>query len=321
MRRWAGPPRPGAVRTTLAVTAVALVALALRSSHENPWWWLAGGAVGLALLFGWWRCSYLTTLARRRLALFARNRGWRTGGSAPRDARTTVLLSVVSEPGGQAAGELPLPVLARYLNRYGIRCSAIRVTRRLPDRLTLVSLTIGVVENLAALQARSAGLPLRETAAVMRRRLADELHELGWTVQPVDHGGAPLEAARRPERWRCVPTGDGFVAAYRGAAVGALPHDVADLTAELEAEQVWTVLELTGDPIRPAVRLAYAVHTAERPVGRAMTGPMAGLIPEVGRQWPALRAMDPAATEPLAGPAMPMTGMPVEVRPRVSATL
>lgn len=313
MTKFAMPPRPGAVRGTLAVATVVVVAMAAWWSHGDLWWWVAGGVAALAVLFAWWRGLYLTTIARRRVALFARNRGWRRRERTPLDVRTTVLLRVISGPGSGPAEQLPLPVIARYLDRYGIRCTAIRVTHRLPDGLTLVSVTIGAVDNLVALRARSALLPLHETVAVVRRRLADELGELGWAVQPVaavDAADTPFGAARRPERWRCVPTADGFVAAYRRVAVNALPQ-ISQLTTDLCGERVWTVVELTGAPQRPAVTVAYAVETTDRPSGRAP----AGLVLEVGRQWPALRAMDPASTAPLVGPSARPVGLLAEHPP------
>jgi type VII secretion protein EccE len=312
MKKFAGPPRPGAARTTLAVATVVVVALAVEWSDGDLWWWVAGGAAALVVLAAWWRGLHLTTIVRRRAALFARNRGWRGREAAPIDVRTTVLLRVISGPGAVPPEKLPLPAIASYLDRYGVRCTAIRVTHRLPDGLTLVSLTVGAVDNLAALRARSARLPLHETAVVLRRRLADELGEMGWRVQPVEDvaaGDTPLGSARRPERWRCVPTADGFVAAYRRAAPNA--PQISELTTDLPGELVWTVLELTGSPDRPAVTVAYAVKSADRPSGSTP----AGLTLEAGRQWPALQAMDPASTTPLVGPSARPVGLSVEHPP------
>ncbi|EUA91580.1 hypothetical protein I551_1972 [Mycobacterium ulcerans str. Harvey] len=78
---------------------------------------------------------------------------------------------------------LPLPVIARYLNCYGIRVDAIRITGRTTgsgETQTWIGLTVSAATNLAALQARAARIPLHETARVTARRLADHLREIGW---------------------------------------------------------------------------------------------------------------------------------------------
>ena len=78
-----------------------------------------------------------------------------------------------SAPPAADSDALPLPLLAKYLNRYGIRADAIRVTSRdavsdngLRQRETWIGLTVSAAANLPALQARSARIPLRETAEV-----------------------------------------------------------------------------------------------------------------------------------------------------------
>ena len=78
---------------------------------------------------------------------------------------------------------LPLPLIAGYLDRYGIRADKVRITSRdnaSGARETWIGLTISAVDNLVALQARSARIPLHETAQVAARRLADHLREIGW---------------------------------------------------------------------------------------------------------------------------------------------
>jgi hypothetical protein len=67
-----------------------------------------------------------------------------------------------------------LPLIAGYLDRYGVRCDKIRITSRDLDglRTTWIGMTLGAVENLAALRARSPRIPLRDTAEVAGRRTA-----------------------------------------------------------------------------------------------------------------------------------------------------
>jgi type VII secretion protein EccE len=86
-----------------------------------------------------------------------------------------------------------LPLIAGYLDRYGVRCDKIRITSRDLDglRTTWIGMTLGAVENLAALRARSPRIPLRDTAEVAGRRLADHLRETGWNVAAVDTTDAP----------------------------------------------------------------------------------------------------------------------------------
>ena len=97
---------------------------------------------------------------------------------------------------------MPLPLIAGYLDRYGLRADTIRVTSRDIDhqagreRTTWIGLTFSATDNLAALQARSPQIPLDQTAAVVARRLADHLRESGWVtgvVEPDDIEFAMLD--------------------------------------------------------------------------------------------------------------------------------
>ena len=58
-------------------------------------------------------------------------------------------------------------------------------------------MTLGVAENLAVLRARPPRIPLRDTAEVAGRRLADHLRETGWNVyvQLSGSGGACRDIA------------------------------------------------------------------------------------------------------------------------------
>jgi type VII secretion protein EccE len=259
-----------------------------------PWqttldWWLLGIAVAVVVVvFAWWRGTFLTTVLRRRLALLR-------GHDEPRhlvqhsetDAHTTVVLRVL-DSGGQ---ELPLSTLSGYLDRYGVRCDAVRLTHRdTPEgRTTWVGLTFSAAANLAALQARSEDIPLRETAEVTLRRLADHLRELGCSVSTVDVDVPDLLGAGPKERWKTVQDGgQGYLTCYSVPADDRLSETLAELRAT-EAPEVWTVLELTGAPTRLEMTAVCAVRTADVPA----TPPAAALQHLRGRQRSTLAALHP----------------------------
>jgi type VII secretion protein EccE len=79
----------------------------------------------------------------------------------------TVLLRVEAPEGAV----LPLPLVAGYVDRFGIRATKVRVTSLDQDgaRTTWVGVTLGASDNLAALQARSPELPLRTARGSARR--------------------------------------------------------------------------------------------------------------------------------------------------------
>jgi hypothetical protein len=56
------------------------------------------------------------------------------------------------------------------------------------------------------------------------------------------------------------------------------------------------VLDMTGDPARPAITAGCALLTADEPPARS---PFDGLTPEAGNHSPALEALNPASTKPL----------------------
>lgn len=292
------PQRPGPLRISAAAIVVIAVATAAgRLDDDSYRWWLAVAAILLIVLFAWWRGLYVTTIAARLLMLVGRNRGWQRNRIQHVDVCTTVMLRIDSG----IPGNLPLPVISSYLDRYGIRCRSIRVTSCDPDRVTWVSLTVSAADNLTALQGRSPSLPLYEVASVLRRRLADHLRELGWTVDNVQDAEAPMPAGDFRERWRGLQRDSGYVAAYRIAATSALP-DTLQQVYQLPAEQYWTAIEFTGERDRPLLNAACALVTADRPTGKSLVD---GLTPEAGRHRPALETMKPSSTEQLEGQPVP----------------
>lgn len=90
------------------------------------------------------------------------------------DAVTTVLVRA-SSPDRQ----LPVGLLAGYLDRYGVRSDSVRVTTHSapPGTTTWIGLTLRAADNLVALQARSVQTPLRQTAESAARRLVGQLQE------------------------------------------------------------------------------------------------------------------------------------------------
>ena len=62
-------------------------------------------------------------------------------------------------------------------------------------------MTLGAVDNLAALRVRSPRIPLRDTTEVVGRQLADHLRETGWDVGLVDDADTPVRRDAK-EIWR-----------------------------------------------------------------------------------------------------------------------
>lgn len=300
-------PKPGAARVTLALLAVVPAALAYSGAY--PWqstrayWLLGSAAVTVILLFGWWRGLHFTTILGRRLAII--RRGGRPAPEPDAKTRTTALLRL--GPAAPDAGPLPLPLIARYLNCYGIRADSIRITSRAVAGgacETWIGLTVSAVENLAALQARSSRIPLHETAEVAARRLADHLREIGFDANIVDPEQVPevlaFESKAARETWRSVQQGDSdYVAAYRITPDSALPETLAAVRAQ-QAGEIWTALEIADSGGRHTLAAACALHTDAAPGSAA---PVAGLILERGNQRPALQALDPLSTRRLDGHA------------------
>ena len=282
-------------RIMLALLAVIPAAMAYPWQSTLDWWLFGIAVVVLIVVFAWWRGTFLTTLVARRVALLRRR-------DEPRhqvqhsgtDAHTTVVLRVLSE----TDDELLLSTLSGYLDRYGVRCESVRVTHRdTPSgRSTWIGLTLSAAANLAALQARSDSIPLRETAEVTLRRLADHLRELGWSVSTVDVDVPDVLGPESKERWSAVQDGaQGYVTCYSVPANDELAQTLAEIRTAASTE-IWTVLELTGTPTRPEVSAVCAIRTDELPAA----APVSKLVPLRGRQHVTLASLHPEATERLA---------------------
>jgi ESX secretion system protein EccE len=297
-------PWPGSGRLTLALLAVvpAVMAYPWRSPRDQ---WVLGIAVAVAiLLFGWWGGLHFTTILRRRLAIMRRRGGPspELGADTGQPARTTALLRLGPPAGDQDV--LPLPLIAGYLNCYGIRADTIRITSRTTASdacQTWIALTVSAADNLAALRARSSRIPLHETTQVAVRRLADHLREIGWeaTLSGPDIVPRLLDSAGR-ETWRAVQAGSGYLAAYRVSADDALPGTL-DAILSQPALETWTALEIAGvggSGTSHTVAVACALLTDAPPPAAA---PLPGVTPQRGNQWPALAALDLLSTERLDG--------------------
>ena len=289
-------------RITLALLFAIPAALAYpwRSTTDR---WLLGVALAVVVvLFAWWRGLFVTEMLRRRVAIWRRNRAGGGHSRRPEQPATYVTALLRVEP--STPDDLPLSLLAGYVDRYGVRAHKVRVVSRdtAGERTTWIALTVGATENLAALRARSPQLPLRETADVAARRLTDHLREIGWHVTIVTdtdtdtESDSPVPAAAR-ETWRGLQTESGHVAAYRVAVDESLPDTLAAISAQ-EATETWTAIDITGTAARPEIIAGCALLTQERPPARA---PQAGLTPARGRHRPALAALAPQSVELLDG--------------------
>ncbi|WAJ45744.1 type VII secretion protein EccE [Mycobacterium sp. Aquia_216] len=299
-------PIPGSARISLAALAIVPAALAY-PWHSNRDYWLIGIAVAAVIvLFGWWRGLHFTTILRRRLAIMGRgsNRTAEPETQSAVVAKTTALVRI--GPSSSDGAVLPLELIARYLDRYGIRADKVRITSRdnasdVSRRETWVGITVSAADNLPALQARSSRIPLYETAEVAARRLADHLREIGWEASTVAPDDVPrwLPANAR-EAWRAVQRGSSdYVAAYRIAVDAALPETLAAIRSH-PARETCTALEIAGPRSgdQNTVAAACAFLTDTPPEGAL---PVAGLIPQRGNQGPALAALDLLSTQRLDG--------------------
>lgn len=271
----------------IALAALFIVAAVL----ARPWqtdlqrWVLGVSVVAVLVLFAWWGGLFLTDRIGRAFAMWRRNLS-KDGETLDPSVETVVLRLDDADPA-------QLPTAIGYLDRYGITCDKVRVTQRdaRGARRTWISLTVSAVDNLAALQARSSRIPLRDTAEVVGRRLADQLREGGWSVTMVDGVDTPVPESGK-ETWRGVKDETEFVAAYQVAVTDALDDTLAAVS-QLEASEIWTALEFTGDPAAPRLAVGCAVRAAERPDAKA---PVNGLTPARGRHRPALEALNPLST-------------------------
>jgi type VII secretion protein EccE len=258
--------------------------------------WLLGIAIAAVIvLLAWWRGAFFTTVVGRRLAIWRRNHSTHVEKPSP---YTTVLLRVDSPE----LEELPLPLIAGYVDRYGLRCDKVRVTgRRTADESsTWISLTVGAADNLAALRARSPQIPLRDTAEVAARRLADHLRETGCDVAIVDTADVPAPAGK--ETWRGVRDEKGYVAAYGVAVDDRLTQTLADAWA-YPSREAWIAVEFTGRAAHLAMAAACALRTDDRP---GATAPVSGLTPYRGRHRPVLEALRPLSVARLDGVPVPL---------------
>ncbi|CDO09184.1 type VII secretion protein EccE [Mycolicibacterium cosmeticum] len=280
-------------RLALALLFIIPAALAYPWPTVTSRWVLGVAITVVILVFAWWRGEFVTTLLGRRLAIVVRNARKSPTGGQPAD-RGSVLLRI------DGTGDLPVPLIAGYVDRYGLRCDKVRITSRDQggQRQTWVGLTLAAEDNLPALQARSAHLPLHDTVDVIGRRLAGHLREHGWTVTAVEGGQpAPVRGDAR-ESWRALADDAGFVAAYR-IPVQALP-ELLDAVWASPAQETWTAVEFGVHSVAAVV----AFRTAEAP-GAAV--PVPGLARLGGRQRPVLDALELSAAQRLDGhgPATP----------------
>lgn len=277
------------VRLTLAALFVVPAAMAYPWQTTADRWLLGAAVAAVVILFAWWRGLFVTTMIGRRIAMLT---GRSESGSTPGEYATVALRIESGEP-----AELPLALVAGYLDRYGISFDKVRVLSRDvgSSRTTWIVLTLGAADNVAALTARSAHLPLAETAQLSARRMADHLRELGWEVS-VDENPAALFGDKPKETWRGLADGDGHLAAYRVNIDDQLTETL-DAARASGANEIWTAVEFTGSRTQPEVTAACALRTTERPKGRA---PLPKLTPERGRHRAALSALAPASDRRLS---------------------
>jgi type VII secretion protein EccE len=294
------------IRIALALLFIVPAAMTYPWDSDFDWWTL-GIAIGVTLLvFAWWRGLFVTNMIGRRWAIWRRNH---SKPKAPASNDVTLVLHV-DDPAGVG---LPLPLVAAYVERFGVRSQKVRVTNRDERgvRTTWISMTLSATDNLAALRARSAELPLHDTAEIVGRRLVDHLRETGLLASIVDDAPAPLADGGR-EKWRGVSDDNGFVSAYR------IPVDdnIAERLAEAwsQSTETWTAIEFTGTSAHPTVSALCAFRTPQAERG----APVAGLTPAPGIQRPLLTALDPASADRLDIPSAPLppgllepTGWPV----------
>src|SRR6201999_2734555 len=246
---------------TLVLLAVVAGAIAF------PWHtvrerWLLGIAIVVAIvLLARWQGLPVTTILRRRLAIVRPNRGARRADESVTDVRTTALLKVT--PPLADADALPLSLIAGYAKRYGLRADAIRVTSRdstseggTRERETWIGVTLSAADNLAALQARSAHIPLHENAE----------------VAAPDAVPAPYPKSGR-ETWSgvCQESND-YVAAYGVKVDTALPNTLAAIWS-YPVREVWTAAEVTGAGDNQTLAVACAFRTDASPTAN---GPLPG---------------------------------------------
>lgn len=282
------------IRIALALLFIVPAAMAY------PWqsdvdWWLLGIAIGVTLVvFAWWRGLFVTAMIARRLAVFRRNHSKPT---PPASHNVTVVLQV-DDPAGVG---LPLLLVAGYVERFGVRREKVRVTNRddAGARTTWISMTLSAADNLAALRARSAELPLFDTAEIVGRRLADHLRETGLSAAIVDNAPEPLTEGGR-ETWRGVREDSGFLSAYAIRVDDSLAERFAEVWSQ--PTETWTTIEFGGTSAHPTVSALCAFRTADA----VRATPVAGLVSQRGNQRLLLTALAPGSTDRLDVPSAPM---------------
>jgi type VII secretion protein EccE len=298
------PPTGRITLVDLAVVA-AVMAYPWHSTRER---WVLGIAIVVAItLLASWRGLPMMTILRRRIAILRPNRAARLARGSGADVRATAVLRIT--PPEADPDVLPLPLIARYVDRYGLHADAIRVTSRdttsetgARERETWIGLTMSGAANLAALQARSPRIPLYETVEVAVRRLADHLREGGWTATIAAPDDIPrLYGRSARESWSSIRQGSAdYVAAYGVKVDTALPNTLAAIWS-YPVREVWTALEIAGAGDDQTVAVACVLRTDGRP---GVGGPLPGLTSQSGNQRAALATLHPTSTHRLDGHGM-----------------
>lgn len=276
---------------TIRIALALLVIVAAVMTY--PWQtvpdrWVLGVAIAVVIIvFAWWRGLFATTMLARRLSVFRRNHS-----SPPKRtvSRVQVLLEV-EDPRGVG---LSLPLVAGYVERFGVKCDNVRVTSRdqVGERTTWIGLTLEAKDNLAALQARSPELPLYDTAEVAGRRLADHLREAGLEAAVVTEAPAPIIGSVK-EKWSAVGDDAGLVSAFGIRVDDRLGERLAEVASQ--PAETWVAVEISGSATQPEVAAVCAFRSAE-PVKSA---PVQGLVAHRGVQRPLLTALDPNSVDRL----------------------
>lgn len=275
----------------LAIALLFIVPAAL----AYPWQtitqrWILGVAIAVVIiLFAWWRGEFATIKLARRWSIWRGNHGKKRPAAAGTSATALLRIEDVEQR------ELPVALIAGYVDRYGLRCDKVRITSLDSSgaRQNWISVTLNAATNLTALQARSAHIPLQETVDVVARRLADHLREEGWDVTVSDDGQRPEPVTEQAkESWRALGDSAGFLTAYR-IPVKSLPEMLADVWAQPSLE-TWTAVEFGSD----TVAAVCALRSGEKPSGSV---PVTGLALLGGRQRSTLDALDPLSVRRLEG--------------------
>jgi type VII secretion protein EccE len=286
-------PSPGAARLTIVLSAVFLAVLAYPWQSATERWVLGVAVVVVLVSLAWWRGRHVTTILGQWIRMTMHRKAIQHSPLDLRytatEATTTVLLRVEGSD-----RQVPLRLLTGYLDRYGLVCESIRLTTHstMGGTTTWIGLTFSAARNLAALQARSAQLPLRQTAEAAARRMLGQLGEMGYTATLVDRLPDAVATDAR-ERWQSVTDSRGHVTTY---SVDPATEETLTAVRASAAGETWTVIEVAGTATQPRIRAAAAIRTDAPP---AATAP--GLVPVPGRQANALAALHPLSGTRLIG--------------------